>query len=74
VAFLGNDVEQDRSFDLFHHTEIFPHEADVVAVDRAEVVEAEILEKHAAVQAGFGGFLELGQEAFSRIAQQRHLA
>ena len=43
-----------------------------MAVDRADVVEAEFLEQHAAVhsamQAGFDRLFDLRQEAFDRIA------
>ena len=47
--------------------------ADVVAVDRADVAEAQLLEQHAAVQAGLDRFLELAEKPLDRIAQQRHL-
>ena len=46
---------------------------NVVAVDRAHVAEAELLEQHAAVQAGLDRLLDLRQEPLDRIAQQRHL-
>ena len=45
----------------------------VVAVDRADVAEAELLEEHAAVQAGLDAVLELRQEPLDRVADQRHL-
>jgi len=44
VALFGNHVEQNRSLDLFDHPQVLPHEANVVAVDGAKVVEAEVLE------------------------------
>ena len=46
--------------------------ADVVAVDRADVAEAQVLEHHAAAEARLDGFLELHEEPLGRIAQQRH--
>ena len=69
VALFGDDVQQDRALGRFDHPQVLAQQADVVAVDRAEVAEAEVLEQHAAVQAGLGGFLELRQEPLDRIAQ-----
>ena len=50
VSLFGHDVQQHRPFDVLDHSQILAQQADVVAVDRTEVAEAEILEQHAAVQ------------------------
>ena len=74
VALFRDHVQQHRPFDVAHHPQVLAQQADVVPVDRAEVAQAQVLEQHAAVQAGLGRFLELRQEPLDRIAQQRHLA
>ena len=74
VALFRHHVQQHRPFDVAHHPQILAQQADVVAIDRAEVMQPKVLEQHAAVQAGFGRFFELRQKPLDRIAQQRHLA
>ncbi len=74
VPFFGDHMQQDRAVGRLGHAQVFSQQADVVAVDRAEVAKAEVFEEHAAVDARFGGFFQLGQEPLDRVAQQRHLA
>ena len=45
---------------------------DVVAVDRPDVAEAQVLEDHPAHQARLDRVLDLGEEPFDRIADHRH--
>ena len=73
VSFFGHDVQQHRARHVLDHGQILAQLLDVVAVDRADVAEVELLEQHAAVQAGFDRFLDLGQESLGRIAEQGHL-
>ena len=48
--------------------------ADVVAVDRADVAEAQFLEEHAADQARLDRPLDLVEEPLHRVADDRHVA
>jgi hypothetical protein len=44
---------------------------DVMAIDRTDVLETELLEKHATNHAGFHSLLDLGKESFGGITEQR---
>ena len=45
-----------------------------MSIDRAKVLEAELLEHHPAVKTRFNAFLDLEQQSFGRIAEDRNLA
>ena len=51
VAFFSKDVEQHRAVDVFDHFQVAAERGNVVAIDGADVAEAEFFEQHAAVQA-----------------------
>ena len=59
VAFLRQDVQQDRPADLFHHLECLPQFEQVVPVDGADVPESHFFEQHSAVQKPFQSVFEL---------------
>ena len=61
VPLLGHHVQQHRALDLPDHVQILLQLADVVAVDRADVAEAQFLEEHAAEQARLDRVLHLVQ-------------
>ena len=72
VPLLGHHVQQHRPLELPHHVQVLLQLADVVAVDRPDVAEAEVLEEHAAQQAGLDGVLDLREEPLDRVADHRH--
>ena len=59
-------------WNLPHHAQVLLQLADVVPVDRPDVAEAEVLEEHAAQQAGLDGVLDLREEPLDRVADHRH--
>jgi hypothetical protein len=62
VALLGDDVEELRAFQVAQVLERRDQRIEVVAVDRADVVEAELLEDRARHDHALGVLLEaLGQ-------------
>ena len=73
VTLFGHHVQQHRAGHILDHRQVLAQLRNAVAVDRADVAEAELLEEHAAVQAGLDRFLDLRQEPLGRVAQQRHL-
>src|SRR5689334_17834520 len=72
VPFFRDDVEERRTIQVLHHLQIFAKQADVVAVDRAEIAHPKLFKQHPAVQACFDAFLELGQKSLDWITEQRH--
>ncbi len=50
--FCGQDVQQHRSLLVLHVAQPAAQRGQVVAVDRAEVAEAQLLEEHAAGEEG----------------------
>jgi len=48
VSLLGEDVQQHRSLDVFDEFQVFAEGEQVVAVDRADVPEAELFKQHSA--------------------------
>ncbi len=72
MALLRHHVEQHRTGDLFRHGQVFLQLADAVAVDGAVVVEAQVLEEHAAHEARLDGVFELEQEPLHGVADHRH--
>ena len=55
LALYGEDVQQHRAGYVLHIVEPVAQRRQVVAVDRADVVEAEFLEEHAAGEQGLDG-------------------
>ena len=74
VPLLGDHVQQHGPLDLADHGQILLQLADVMAVDRADVAEAQFLEEHAAHQAGLDRPLDLVEEPLHRIADHRQVA
>ena len=72
VPLLRHHVQQHRPLDLPDHGQILLQLADVVAVDRADVAEAQFLEEHAAHQAGLDRVFDLREEPLHRVADHRH--
>ncbi len=72
LALLGHDVDEDRAAlgvaDVLQHVE---QVVEIVAVDRADIEEAELLEQRAAGEEGAGEFLGL---AGRLVDEARHLA
>ncbi len=71
VPLVGQDVEQHRAVHRLDLVEIGPECLEVVAVDRADVGEAELLEEHAAVDRGLDRVLHLLEPAIGLVADQR---
>ena len=71
VPLVGQDVEQDRPVHRLDLLEVAAQALQVVAVDRAEVGEAQLLEEHAVVERGLDGVLELLEPALGVLADQR---
>ncbi len=71
VPLVGQDVEQDRAVHRLDLLEVRPQGLEVVAVDRADVGEAELFEEHAAVDRGLDRVLHLLEPAISLVADQR---
>ena len=74
LALLGHDVDEDRSglgvADVLQHRQEM---VEVVAVDRADIVEAELLEQRAAGPEAAGvllGPLRLLVEEFRQLARE----
>ena len=59
VALVGQDVEQNRALLIADVAEPAAHTGQVVAVYRADVLESQLLEEHAARQEGLHAVLDL---------------
>ncbi len=68
----GQNVEENRPLHHLHPLEDRDQLAEVVAVDRAEVAEAEVLEEHARREEALQAFLHLAHDLPERLAL-RHL-
>ena len=60
-------MQQDRSIHVLDHTQVFLEQPNVMAVDGADVPEAQIFKQHAAVKARFDPLFELGKKPLGRI-------
>jgi hypothetical protein len=70
LALLGNDVDQTRALGgVAHVLEHRDQLVEVVAVDRADVVEAQFLEQRAAHRHAAGIFVGLARSAVERLGQ-----
>src|SRR6476620_11346430 len=72
MTFLCDHMQQRRPFQVLHHLQVFAEQADVMAIDRAEIAHPELLEQHPAMQACFDAFLELREKALDGITQEGH--
>ena len=70
-ALLRDDVHEARPAHLAHGGERVDQRVDVVAVDRAEVAEAELLEQHARREEGLHALLPLPHDVSDRRAAGR---
>ena len=73
MTLFRHHVQQHRPGNLTNHAEIFLQLPDVVAVDRSDIAEAQVLKNHAAQQPGLDGVLHLGQKPFDRITDDGHV-
>ena len=71
VPLVGQDVQQDRPLDRLDPLEVAAQRLQVVAVDRPEVDEPQLLEEHAMVERGLDRVLELLKPALGVLADQR---
>ena len=71
--FSVTTCSKHRPGNLPHHFQILLQLPHVVAVDRSDVAEAEILENHPAEQPGLQRVLHLREEAFDRLADDGHV-
>ena len=68
LALLGHDMDQDRAFlGVADILEDFDQRLDIMAVDRADIIEAQLLEQGAAGHPAAGIFLHLARGAMERI-------
>ena len=72
LSLLGDDVDEARSIELAHHREGLEQRVDVVAIDRAEVSEAELLEQHTGGEEGFHALLPLPHDRSDRTRGAVH--
>ena len=71
VPLVGQDVEQDRPVHRLDLLQVGAQGPQVVAVDRADVGEAELLEEHPAVERRLDRVLHLLEPAVGLVADQR---
>ncbi len=72
VALLGQDVQQHRAFLVLDVAQPAAQRRQVVAVDRAEVAEAQLLEQHAAGQERLQAVLDLLDGLRGHAADERN--
>ena len=70
VPLVGQDVEQDRPIERLDALEIDAQGLEVVAVDRPQVDEPQLLEEHPVVQRGLDGVFEVLEPALGVFADQ----
>ena len=73
MSFFRHHVQQHGCVHGLDHLQVFFQQGDVVAVDRADVTESQILEDHPAMQTCLDALFQLREETFGWIPQHRHL-
>ena len=73
VPLVGQDVEQDRPIHRLDPLEVAAQGLEVVAVDRPQVDEPQLLEEHPVVQRGLDRVLELLEPALGVLADQGNI-
>ena len=72
MALLRDHVQQHRPLKFADQGEVLLQLADIVPIDRPDIAEAQVFEKHPAQQTGLYGVFHLREESLDRIADDRH--